>query len=317
MNGQTDSFRLRPTIRTILRALLALLLLVLLLQFVEPEALIAVFARARGELIALAGLLLVFNLGFQALKWRRLLNDSGLSFPGAQIGRSLLFGISIGTLTPGQLGEFGGRAVVLRTDRERVVGLAIVDKLQILGIMVIGGLPSIAVLLRFGIVPAALTAAAAALTGVVIWLRPVACSEWLRGRFFSKTQSKWIIEFFEAIGTLRNTRTVVGTTLFTIAFYLVLWIQTHILLSAFVEVSPADSFLGFAATMFAKSLFPFTFADLGVREIGLVYFLSIRGVPEEAALSASLLLFAINILIPSIVGLMFIPDSLSTRSAEP
>lgn len=313
MNNQMGSFRLRPSVKTLLRVLLALGLLVLLFQFVEPESLRAAFARARGDLIGLATGLLVFNLGFQVLKWRRLLKDSGLAFPDALIARSLLFGISIGTLTPGQLGEFGGRAVLLQTDRERVVGLTIVDKLQILGIMAIGGLPAIAILLRFGIVPGVLMAAAATLVGVVL-VRPAVCSEWIRERLFRNTGSKWISEFFQAARTLQNSGTIMGTTVLTVAFYLVLWIQIHVLLNAFVDVSAADSFLGFAATMFAKSFFPFTFADLGVREIGLVYFLSIRGIPEEAALSASLLLFAINILVPSIIGLMFIPDSLSARA---
>lgn len=315
MNNQTGFFRLRPSVKTFLRVLLALGLLALLLQFVEPESLLAAFTRARGDLIALAAGLLVFNLGFQMLKWRRLLKDSELTFPDTLIARSLLFGISVGTLTPGQLGEFGGRAVLLQTDRERVVGLTIIDKLQILGIMVVGGLPAIAILLRFGTVPAALTAAAAALIGIVL-LRPAACSEWLKEKLFSDTRSKWISEFFQAARTLQHSRTIIRTTVLTIAFYLVLWIQIHVLLNAFVDVSATDSFLGFAATMFAKSFFPFTFADLGVREIGLVYFLSIRGIPEEAALSASLLLFAINILVPSIIGLMFIPESLSPR-AEP
>jgi len=102
----------------------------------------------------------------------------------------------------------------------------------------------------------------------------------------------------------------------TVLFYATIWIQLHFLLNAFTAVSFADSFLGFAAMMFVKSALPVTFADLGVREIGLVYFMSLRLVPEAASFNAGILLFAINVLAPALVGLLFIPRSFSLRNRQ-
>ncbi|MEP0822968.1 MAG: flippase-like domain-containing protein [Ignavibacterium sp.] len=305
----------RISVRTILRFLLAAVLLALLLQFIEPVRMAAAFAEADALLIGLALALVVFNLGTQILKWDYLLRKSGFSFPRATVAQSVLFGISIGTLTPGQIGEFGGRAVLLQTDPQRIVGLTIIDKLQILCVMTLGGLAALAVLFSFGTLLSA-AAIAGGLAVLAAMLRPATPADWIHRTFFRGAKSKWIQEFFAAARTLRDRKLILATTFFTLAFYVVLWIQVHLLLNAFQPVSTLDSFLGFAATMFAKSFLPFTVADLGIREAGLVYFLSLRAVPEPTALNASLLLFAINILLPAIVGLLFIPGSISMKSAQ-
>jgi uncharacterized membrane protein YbhN (UPF0104 family) len=303
------------SLRTVIRFVLAGVLLFLLLQFVEPRKIAQAFARARGELIAAALALLLLNLSAQVIKWRQLLRKSGYTFANVLIAQSLLFGITVGTLTPGQIGEFGGRAVLLHSDPERLVGLTIIDKLQILAVMALGGLPSFAVLFHLGLVPSVLLGFAAVLVIACLAL-PAQCAAWTRDTLFRRAKSRWIHEFFAAAQVLRNTRLMASTTFLTAAFYAVLWLQVHFLLNAFFPVSPLDSFLGFAATMFAKSFFPLTFADLGIREIGLVYFLSLRSVPQEAAFNASILLFAINILLPSIIGLFFIPESVSFKARQ-
>lgn len=305
----------RISVRTILRFLLAVVLLALLLQFIEPARMAAAFAQADGQLIGLALALVVLNLGTQILKWHFLLRKSGYSYPSTLEAQSVLFGITIGTLTPGQIGEFGGRAMLLRTDPQRIVGLTIIDKLQILCVMGLGGLIALAFLFSFG----TLLSVIAVIGGLVIlaaMLRPAPFADWLHRTLFRDVKSKWIQEFFAAAGTLRDGKLILTTTLFTFAFYAVLWIQLYVLLNAFEPVSVSDSFLAFAATMFAKSFLPFTVADLGIREAGFVYFLSLRSVPEPVALNASLLLFAMNILLPAIVGLLFIPGSISMKSGQ-
>jgi uncharacterized membrane protein YbhN (UPF0104 family) len=86
----------------------------------------------------------------------------------------------------------------------------------------------------------------------------------------------------------------------------------YLLLNAFENVGPVEAFLGFAAMMFTKSLIPISLGDLGIREASSVYFYSFCGVAESTSLSAALLLFAFNILLPSLAGLLFIPK-LSAR----
>ena len=58
--------------------------------------------------------------------------------------------------------------------------------------------------------------------------------------------------------------------------------------------------------MMVKSMLPIAIGDLGVRESAAVYFFNILHVPGVAAFNASLLLLFINLLIPSIIGLILI-----------
>jgi uncharacterized membrane protein YbhN (UPF0104 family) len=56
--------------------------------------------------------------------------------------------------------------------------------------------------------------------------------------------------------------------------------------------------------MFTKSILsPITFGELGIREGAAIFFLTQMGELSSTALNASLALFFINIIIPSLIGL--------------
>jgi len=58
--------------------------------------------------------------------------------------------------------------------------------------------------------------------------------------------------------------------------------------------------------MFAKTIIPpVSFAELGIREGASVFFLTYFGESQAAAFNASFFLFMINVLLPSLVGLIF------------
>ena len=66
------------------------------------------------------------------------------------------------------------------------------------------------------------------------------------------------------------------------------------------------AFLAISATMLVKSLLPISIGDLGIRESAAIFFLGKIGVHESTAFNASILLFLINLLIPSLVGLVLV-----------
>ena len=305
MNSETTTRRER--LGLVLRTLLAVALLILLFQFVDIDEVGAALSRANPGYL-LGALALVFaNIGLQMAKWRffvRLVNPGNSNI---EIAASLLFGISLGTITPGQLGEFGGRALRHRSlPAGAVIGLTLVDKLQMMCILGIGGATSLVVLYNprpiFGILIIALASLACiflffssgSLVGIVKAVRP----EWLEHRYFK--------EFFAAIGVFQPRDLMISFVL-SVSFYGVLFAQMYLLVNAFEIIGPTVAFLGFAAMMFSKSLLPISLGDLGIREATSVYFFSLCGVAESTSLSAALLLFAINILLPSLVGLLFIP----------
>ena len=65
-------------------------------------------------------------------------------------------------------------------------------------------------------------------------------------------------------------------------------------------------YLAVASAFLAKTLLPVSFGDLGVRESAAIYFFAQFGISRAAAFNASFLLFLINLLIPSLAGLLII-----------
>lgn len=316
IENKPASPRRSSLVRAALRLLLGFILLVLLSMLIDTEEILRAYERADGLLIGLAALLLSFNLGFQIIKWRILLRLLQPSVTLYEATASFLFGLTLGTLTPGQVGEFGGRALRHETDKPgRVVGLTILDKLQVFGVMAIGGLWSLALL--FSVMNPLNIIILLILTLLIAFLliRPGILYDVLTAIGVGKIRHRWMSQILESLSLVREVRVILVTLFLTILFYLTVYAQTYVLLNAFSAVSPLDAFLGYSSMMFAKSLLPITVGDLGTREAGMVYFLSLRSIPSASSFNASLLLFVVNLLFPAISGLFFIPRSFSFRKS--
>jgi uncharacterized protein (TIRG00374 family) len=306
MDSSTTSL-FRGKIGILLRAILAVVLLVLLFQFVDIRGVAAAFSRAKTGYLLGALALVVLNLGLQMAKWRyfvRLVNPESTNL---ETTASLLFGISLGAVTPGQIGEFGGRALRHRSlAAGSVVGLTLVDKLQMMCVMGVAGSVCLVVLLHppfpFGV----LSATFLCLTFTFLFFIAGSLFTLISRAMPRLREHQLFKEFISAVGIFKKKDLLVSLTL-SASFYGVIYLQMFFLLNAFDHVSAGDAFLGFGAMMFVKSLLPISLGDLGVREATSVYFFSLCGVAHSTSLSASLLLFTINILLPSALGLLFIP----------
>ena len=65
-------------------------------------------------------------------------------------------------------------------------------------------------------------------------------------------------------------------------------------------------FVAVPAVFALKTLLPISFLDLGVREAAAVLVFSALNVAEEPALVASILVFALNVLLPALAGCIWI-----------
>lgn len=290
-----------------MRAALAAGLLVVLFQFVDIKGVFDAFARADLIYLLSGAILVVANIGLQIAKWRyfvRLVNPENSDI---EIAASLLFGIALGTITPGQLGEFGGRALRHQSlPAGSVVGLTLVDKIQMMCVLGIGGTIGLVVPSDLPMPFGPLLIVLVSVCGFLFFFR----SHVLLGAITRLTPTlaghHLLKEFFESIAVFRR-RDLMIAFLLSVAFYFVLFAQMFFFLNAFEPVSPFDAFLGFSAMMFVKSLLPISLGDLGIREGTSAYFFALCGVAKSTSVSAALLLFAINVLLPSMAGLVFIP----------
>lgn len=305
--------RTRPRIRLTfwIRLILGVVLLAVILNLVPPDEIIDAIASANPLPMLAASSLIVLNLGFQIQKWKYMLALLGISVPRKRLIASFFFGMTLGSFTPGQIGEYGGRAVHLSSEvRGSVIGLAVIDKLQVFGIMSIGGITA---LLALSSSPSAFIVLGAFLLCLCILFclfRFSAVRRFLLSVGIQKLRYPWVLQAVDSL-VLFKPRDIAVTTMLTILFYSTVYCQLFLLLTSFQPLDPIDAFLGYGAMMFSKSILPFSIADLGVRELGLVYFMSLLGYPRAGALTASLILFVVNIIIPALIGLLFIPKSIS------
>jgi len=297
------------------RFLVGAVLIIIIVNLVNARNLVLAFQHADIRYVLGAGCLVAGNIGLQLFKWSYMLRFID-RFSRKDVFASFLFGITLGSFTPGQIGEFGGRAVHLPSEnRGTVIGLAVIDKLQVFGVMAIGGLLSILFLYHVeSITVIALSVIASSILAVLL-LRFSLVKTFLLKAGVSRLRHAWVTQAVDSL-SLFAPKDLLITTLTTVMFYGVVYFQLFLLMNAFHPINAYDSFLTYAAMMFAKTLLPFSIADLGIREFGLVYFTSMVGYPSPDALAASLLLFMINIATPALIGLFFVPHTISLSSRK-
>jgi uncharacterized protein (TIRG00374 family) len=299
--------RSRAITKHLLRGLLAVVLLGAIFSLVNVHELTDALFNARLSFIAGAALLMVVNIGLQIFKWRyfvRLVDPTATSLETAA---SLLFGIALGTLTPGQIGEFGGRALHHNSvSAGTIIGLTVVDKVQMLCIMGMAGIVSLVIIFHFGIIAGSIISFATILLFLFVFFGLKGIQQAISKLRFGFLQRAVIQDFLSALSILQPRDLVVSFGL-SMGFYAVIYSQMYLLLNAFSLVTLGDAFLGFAAMMFLKSLVPISLGDLGIREAGSMYFYGLLGISNTTALNASLILFVLNILLPSLLGSIFIP----------
>jgi hypothetical protein len=294
------------------RVLLAGVLLYLLMQTVQREAIVSLFAQAHPALLLPALGLLPLNLWLQYRKWRLLVHAPFPQTSVADLRVSLLLGFTFGIVTPARVGEFSGRVAGIRSvDGWTLVGLTAVDKFAGMAVTVVAGCIGLVVFCwRHPFMdPLLLTALFSGLSVLAVFS--------LYYRWGAGTLSMMMrhvagdgriqLRITSIRAALRHVR---GPRLYrllqySILFYLTFLLQFFLLLSAFGPVDVLSSLAGISTIMLIKTIIPpISVGELGIREGASVYVLGHAGIIAAAAFNAALLLFAINILLPSLAGLI-------------
>ncbi len=262
--------------------------------------------------ILAALLLLLPNLLLQWIRWHFLLREIQPDVRFSESASSLFGGMVVGLITPGRIGELGRSLFLKRIDRLHALGMVFLDKLYAFFVILVSGLWGLVFMLlhtfdstRFIVWP--LMAAAILLTVVVI---SVACHpQWIRGLLYHislifpiRDNLKRFIHFMDGF-TPRRARQFLSLTM---GYYSVYLVQFCFFAWAFAKAPLPHVLSATSATLFAKSLLPISLGDLGIREGAAVYFFLKFQVSKVAAFNSSILLFATNVLIPSVLGLLFL-----------
>jgi uncharacterized membrane protein YbhN (UPF0104 family) len=288
--------------------------LVLLVKVVHIGEIRSAFANPKNPAcIAAASFLLLPNLFLQWYRWHFLL---GLIEPRTPVSESVgsLFGGMVGGIaTPGRIGEFSRPLFLSRADQTRALGLVILDKFYALFPILIGGIWGIVLFLSylFGynlylVWPLSAVALLISVLVLLLAFHP----EWTRNFLYHLTvlfPSKDKLR--KVIGVMDFFKKKQARILFMLSclLYAVYIVQFCLLAFAFQKLPWTTALTATTSTIFAKTLLPFSFADLGIREGAAIFFFLKFNVQKVTAFNSSLLLFAINVVLPTLAGFFFIP----------
>lgn len=299
-----------------------MLLIIIYKKINQGESVFAVLKDVNPFYVLISLLLLIPHVCIAFLKWRYLLRTRFGDISTRETFGSLLFGITLGMVTPGNLGELGRGLFFHRRNKMIITGLTVVDKLSNMLVIATLGFMSICLIIlnqpgwQKGWVFAIVSAGAAVLTALWISLFK---NNWIK-RVLTKISTAYpkkprLQAFMDAFIQIRQKDMIIILGL-TLLWFMIIIIQYHILISGFTHVEFTQSFQGVTAAIFTKMLLPVSFGGLGIREGVTVFYFSLFDISRAAVFSVSLIIFFINFIVPATAGFYFLLQLNGSRRRE-
>ena len=262
------------------------------------------FVWKNTEIILLLIILIFINWGFEALKWQILAKKiESISFSKAY--QSVLVGLSLGFITPANVGDFAGKIWYLKSK----------NKSETVGTILLGNGIQFYVSLIFGVI-----------SYLIIWQKNISIIDQIifgllifalilgiiiysmRFKIIGLLQKKlWLKKYRNHINALVlfNSREISTLFLWSILRYLTFSLQFVLMLWLFeVKINLIYLWAVSCLIFLFKTIIPAInfISDLGVREYTAMHFFSLFSVNISAVISATFCLWLLNILLPVIVG---------------
>jgi hypothetical protein len=249
-------------------------------------------------------LLIFFNWGFEAKKWQILIRKiENISFIDAY--QSVLVGLSLGFISPANLGDFAGRLMKLKSKNrsEGIGSILLGNGIQFYVSMLFGAIAYVLVLSKKDSKIDQIV-----FIGVVLMLILGVIVFTFRGKitsFFIKF--KKIKKYENHLKALTEFDLVDFKNIFlwSVLRYITFSLQFVLVLIVFqVPLSFLQLWAISCLVLLFKTIIPpINFVtDLGVREFSALHFFSLYSVQTSSVVTATFFLWLINILLPVIVG---------------
>jgi len=237
-------------------------------------------------------------------KWRQIIKDGGIKATPWETIRSFLGGAAMGLLTPGRVGELGRVIFLKKEELGSLVGIAILDKVIDLNVTLWLAIYGSFVVFD-GVVPYLFLTVGLLGGGFLTFPHMIGkiAEDMFNGKFLVKKLGL-LIEGMNAV----RAKTVLLCIFYRFLASMIDMIQYYFLISAFVPIKLDQVFVVYPLIILTN-LLQLTVGNIGVREGVAAILLSRYGIPPAVAVSASLLLFMLNSLIPGLLGVVFLPDA--------
>lgn len=292
----------RRTLLFALRVGLTIGVLTVLIVQVRLGEMVAALGEIRVYFVILAAVLVGPNVGLQIYKWLVLVRLIKPHVRSGEIARSVLAGLSLGLITPGRVGEFGRIFYVEGQSRRVLVGLMLTDRVYTVVLNVGVGAVTFTALMGGQGLPLVIPMSLGLFYLAMAPHRSIRMARMILSRLpFSGTLTP-LLHGLQSMNR-RKGAALLGLSLL---FYLTHSTQLYLLLRAFGPLSWKAGVIAIPSIVFVRSVLPIAIGDLGIREAAAVLLLSRYGISSAAAIDAVLLLFGMNVVLPGIIGALWV-----------
>lgn len=256
--------------------------------------------------LAIVVILMFFNWGFEVKKWQFLVSKIQLiSFFKSLAG--VFVGLPLALITPNRVGEIGGRAIVVSKNRKKIMFVTFIGSMLQLFTTLLFGVLGFVVYSLFLPYQASISIASFISISILFILMVL---------FYFFKDKRWVKVLFLKISgknnyakILRIFRLYVWNDIFkvlllSIARYVVFAGQFCILLHMFLpELTFIQLFVGISLTYFFTTIIPTSIlGEIGIRGSVAMFVFSFYTNHEIIVFQVSILIWLINIVIPTIAG---------------
>ncbi len=299
-------------LKRLFKITVSLVLIAGILKIIGIEKLVLNFRAVNIYLILLALSLSPFVVFLGTEKWRQIIRHEAneVSYKDALI--SFLGGMSLGLLTPGRVGELGRIAFIIAGRKAVLIGVALIDRIIDLEVTLFFGV--FGAYVYFGI-PGILLIMCIIVTGGTIIFWPQTYYMLFENIIKLFPYQEKIQSILMGATTIPR-KSLVSCIMLRFLVSFIDALQFYILINSFVQVGFLPVLVVYPVIILINIL-PVTIMGIGLRESAAMLTLSRFGVPPEASVSASFILFCLNTLLPGVVGALFVPRiKLTTKSVK-
>jgi len=213
--------------------------------------------------------------------------------------KSYLAGLAIGLVTPARAGEMGRAFFLNAKDRLKRIGVVVIDKVfDLIGILLISLIGARIFLHQYFFFLLLFLVLVG--LGLLLFSKPF--NRRLRRSVSKTTLGVKLLPLLSGLDHISGRVVLISISL-TLLMFIFIFLQCYALVKAFYDVP-----LSFNAILFSyplvilANILPITVGGLGVREGVAVFCLSVFDVPGEVAVTATLYLFIINVVMPALLG---------------
>ncbi|MDC0249478.1 flippase-like domain-containing protein [Flavobacteriales bacterium] len=266
--------------------------------------------------IGLVIFMMFLNWFLESLKWRFLISKIEKLTIRCSV-RAVFSGITVSAFTPNRVGEYAGRVFCLqKADRIQGVLITVIGSMAQLITTIVFGL--IGILLLPNLMPdfeallSEIIFAYPIMLFIIILLNVLLVTLFLNASVFSVVLSK--IKFlrnftkYNEVFSFYKSSELLEVLLYSVARYIVFTTQFFILLQVFlVNVSYIDAIILITTMLFVVSVIPtIAITEIGVRGSVALFLFGLVSVNTAGILSATFVMWIINLLLPALIGTMFI-----------